>query len=249
MTDSAPTRGLFTRAIDKFRIVAIRNQADRITRALDRAQLRLLIEAQGTYQPVLRNGRYEGSDPRDCVERWRLIEPHIPKDARSAADLGCGQGYFPLRLAERGLVSIGVDSSGPLLDMAWRQVRLNDRRGVGFINATVSHEFVDQMPAVDVVIFFSLLHHLMYLNNVEWCAELLRRLRPKVKQAMFFDMGQSNEPFHEWSALLPDMGPDPGAWIVRFLGDNGFPNAQVIGHVPADRKRDPSVTRALVRAI
>lgn len=249
MTETMPTRGLLTRAIDKFRIVAIRNQADRITRVLDRAQLRLLIEAQGTYQPVLRNGRFEGSDPRDCVERWRLIQPHIPADATSAMDLGCGQGYFPLRLAEHGLVSVGVDTSGPLLDMGWRQVRLNGLRNVGFLNADVSHEFVDRMPTVDVVIFFSLLHHLMYLNDVAWCAELLRRLRPKVRKAMFFDMGQSNEPFHEWSALLPDMGPDPGAWVVRFLAENGFPDSTVIGHVPADRKRDPKITRALVRAI
>lgn len=249
MTDTTPRRSVVARAIDKLRIVAVRQQAERVTRVLDRAQLRLLIEAQGTYQPVLRGGRFQGSDPRDCVERWRLIEPYLPAGATCAADLGCGQGYFSLRLAERGVVTTGVDRSGPLLDIAWRQVRLNGLRNVGFINADVSHEFVDRMPAVDIVIFLSLMHHLMYLNTVEWCAELLRRLRPRVKKAMFFDMGQSNEPFHEWSALLPDMGPDPGAWLVRFLAENGFPDSQVIGHVPADRKRDVTITRALIHAI
>jgi 2-polyprenyl-3-methyl-5-hydroxy-6-metoxy-1,4-benzoquinol methylase len=248
MTETPTPRPLLRRAIDKFRIVAVRRNAERATRWLDHAQLRLLIESQGTYQPVLRGGSFQGSDPRDCVERWRVIEPHMPQNAGSAADLGCGQGYFSLRLAERGLVTIGVDSSGPLVDMAWRQARLNGVKGVGFVNASVSPEFVDRMPAVDVVIFFSLMHHLMYLNSVEWCADLLRRLRPKVKQAMFFDMGQSNEPFHEWAALLPDMGSDPAAWIVRFLADNGFTNSEVIGQVPADRNHDASITRAIIRA-
>lgn len=235
--------------MDKLKIVAIRQPAARLLHLLDRAQLKLLVTTQGAYQPVLRHGRFEGADPRSCEARWNVIEAHVPPDARTAVDLGCAQGFFCLKLAARGLTAIGVDSGGSIIDTAWRQARLNDLKGVGFINDDISHDFIDRMPEVDVVIFLSLMHHFMYLNDVAWCAELLRRLRPKVKKAMFFDMGQSNEPFHEWSAWLPDMGTDPGAWLVRFLAENGFPDSKVIGYVPADRHRDPNVKRAVISAI
>lgn len=241
-------RSLPRRAVDKLKIVAVRRPAARVLHLLDRVQLRLLVTTQGSYQPVLRGGQFVGADPRSCEARWSVIEPHVPAEAQTAIDLGCAQGFFCLKLASAGVTAIGVDSVGSIIDTAWRQARLNDLRGVGFIHADVSHEFVDRMPAVDVVIFFSLMHHFMYLNGADWCAELLRRLRPKVKQAMFFDMGQSNEPFHEWSALLPDMGADPGQWIVRFLADNGFRDSRVIGHVPADRHRGPDVKRAVIKA-
>lgn len=241
-------RSLPQRAIDKLRIVGVRQPAARLLNVLDRAQLRLLVTTQGAYQPVLKHGRFEGADPRSCEARWSVIEPHIPPDARTAIDLGCAQGFFCLKLAGRGFTAIGVDSVGSIIDTAWRQARLNNLKGVGFINDDVSHEFADRMPEVDVVIFFSLMHHLMYINSVEWCAELLRRLRPKVRKAMFFDMGQSNEPFHEWSALLPDMGADPGAWLVKFLAENGFTESKVIGHVPADRMKDTNIKRAVICA-
>jgi len=242
------TRSLPKRAIDKLKIVGIRQPAARLLHVIDRVQLKLLVTTQGSYQPVLRRGVFTGVDPRSCEARWQVIEPHLPADAKTAMDLGCAQGYFCLKLAGRGLTAIGVDTDGAIIDTAWRQARLNDLTGVGFVKDAVSHEFVDRMPEVDVVIFFSLLHHLMYINNIEWCAELLRRLRPKVRKAMFFDMGQSNEPFHEWSALLPNMGPDPGVWLVDFLKANGFTDSKVIGHVPADRMKDVNVKRAVICA-
>lgn len=211
-------------------------------------ELALLTYSQGSYQPLLRAGQFSGADPRSCDTRWRIIEPHLPSDARTAIDLGCSYGYFCLKLAERGMTTLGVDNLAPTLDVAWRQARLNGRQRVGFINDTISHEFVDRLPVFDVVIFFSLMHHLMYLNDVAWARELLRRLRPKIGKAMFFDMGHSREPGHEWSRLLPDMGPDPDAWIVRFLAENGFPRSRIIGHAPADKNDSPDVMRAVIHA-
>lgn len=235
------------RLAGKLRLELIRKPARRLSAVLDRAQLRLLEASEGTYQPVLKRGEFVGADPRNCAERWALVEPRLPRTPGSAIDLGCSYGYFCLKLAERGVVALGIDNLAPTIDMAWRQAQVNDRHRVAFMNETITLELVDQLPTVDTVIFFSLMHHLMYLNGPDWAAELLRRLRPKIRDAMFFDMGQSNEP-EGWAPLLPDMGPRPAEWIQAFLQRNGYPDTTLIGEVKADRHAASSVTRALFHA-
>ncbi len=241
-------RSLVRRAYHKLKIVAYRQPALRATRLLHNVNFRMLLHTQGSYQPVLQNGRFVGADPRDCTQRWDIIEPHLPPGARSALDLGCAQGFFTVQLARRGLIAIGVDNLASALDLAWHQCRINDIPGVGFVKEDITHEFVERLPQFDVVVFLSLMHHLIYIHGVEWCAELLRRLRRKVNMALFFEMGQSNEYFHEWHTLLPDMGPNPSEWIGRFLEAQGFRAPQVIGSVPADKYEDPLVHRAVIKA-
>lgn len=254
MTAAAPPSAatsrpsIVLRAYHKFKLVAAERGAGPAARGLARMHFRLLRGTQSVYQPLLLGGTLVGHDSRDVARRWSMIEPHLPPDARTALDLGCAQGFFALQLARRGLTSIGVDNMPTSLDMAWHQARLNDVGRVGFIRADITPEFVDSLPESDIVMFLSLFHHLMYIHGVEWAAELMQRVRRKTKQAMFLDMGQSNEYMHEFHAWLPDMGPDPGRWIIDFLKQQGFTGAEVIGSVPADKYKDPNIQRALVKA-
>ena len=242
-------RSLAIRAYHKLKIVAYRQPALRVARLLHKVNFKMLLHSQGSYQPVLQNGKFVGYDARDCGQRWDIIEPHLPPDARSALDLGCAQGFFTVQLARRGLIAIGVDNLSSALDVGWHQCRTNDISGVGFIKEDITHEFVERLPQFDVVVFLSLMHHLMCIHGVEWCAELLRRLRQKVKMALFFDMGHSREYLHEWHELLPDMGPNPSEWITKFLETQGFRDPQIIGSVPADKNLDPLIQRTVIKAV
>ena len=92
------------------------------------------------------------------------------------------------------------------------------------------------------------MHHFIYKNGMEWSAQLLQRLRKKVNMTLFFDMGQSNEFYHRWHSLLPDMGSNPAEWIIDFLQTQGFTQCEVIGKVPADRHLNPPIERFLIKA-
>ena len=69
-------------------------------------------------------------------------------------------------------------------------------------------------------------------------------LRQKIGKAMIFEMGQSDESFHDWSRKLPDMGGDPHAWIEQFLRSCGFSRVTKIGESDSYRS---GVKRAIFR--
>lgn len=242
-------RPLAKRAYHKLKEYSWRRPTLRMAQLLNRTSFELLLRTQGNYQPVIKNGKLRaGSDPRDCYQRWDLISKNLPTGSQTALDLGCAEGFFTIQLARRGLFALGVDNFRLALDIARQQCINSDLVNVGFIKQKVTHSFIESLPQFDVVLFLSLMHHFLYQNGTEWCAKLLKGLRQKVTGALFFDMGQSNEFYHEWHALLPDMGSNPSEWIINFLQTQGFTQCEVIGTVPADRHLNPPIERFLIKA-
>ena len=245
----SPWRTLPRRAYHKLKEFLWRKPALRTARFLNKASFEIILHTQGHYQPVNNDGRLKlGSDPRDCHQRWDLISKNLPPESRTALDLGCAEGFFTIQLARKGLIALGADNLRVALDLARHQCINNDLSNIGFIKQGITHSFIENLPAFDVVLFLSLMHHFIYKNGMEWSAQLLQRLRKKVNMTLFFDMGQSNEFYHRWHSLLPDMGSNPAEWIIDFLQTQGFTQCEVIGKVPADRHLNPPIERFLIKA-
>ena len=51
------------------------------------------------------------ANPSYPESRWKLIEPHVPRDltGKTVLDLGCNAGYFSIKLRQRGAQVLGVD--------------------------------------------------------------------------------------------------------------------------------------------
>jgi cyclopropane fatty-acyl-phospholipid synthase-like methyltransferase len=180
------------------------------------------------------NGKILANGERQCSDRWAIIAKVLSEGADSVLDLGCAEGYFVSHAAqEYGCFSLGIDADARRLTLAQDFNLINKNNGAGFMRANLTMDFLRKLPTFDVVIFLAVLHHLMYEHGVDYAREFMSHLRAKTNKAVVFEMGQSNEKSMSWASLLPDMGPEPHAWIKDFLLSCGFTNVVKAGETDA----------------
>ena len=88
------------------------------------------------------------------IDAFRPLLAQIPATARSALDVGCGEGFASRALAARGLAVTGVDLDVPSLDTA----RAQFSRGIAYFEADVMT--ADLPGNYDVIAALAVLHHL-----------------------------------------------------------------------------------------
>lgn len=197
---------------------------------LQRVIFARVVRSVNTYQPVVLEGKQLTRGDRDCEYRWAMME-HLFRDRNvtSILDLGCAEGYYVLRAAEeRGCVALGVDADIRRTYIGQGCAFLQKAQGVGFMTSYVTPDFVNKLPRFDLVICFSLFHHVIISNGLDYARCLMQKIRAVTGKAFVFDMGQSDESYHEWSGLL-SMEPDPATWIAAFLKDAGFTSVSILG--------------------
>lgn len=201
--------------------------------------LRSLVRSFGVYHPVDSRGHQLAIGERGCDDRWELISQQMSRvGASTLVDLGCAEGYFVRRAAAQfGCVSLGVDGDVRRLMIAQTAAVADGDDRAGFMLAKISPEFLQRMPVFDVVLYQSMMHHVMYEHGINYSLEILQLIRRKTARALIFDMGQSNEVASAWARLLPDMGSDPHAWIQSFIESAGFSDVRKIGETDAYREK------------
>lgn len=111
----------------------------------------------------------------DDDRRWnysihyqRRVVELIPDTARTAIDVGCGDGMFARELASRGLVVTAIDSDGPTIERALAQ----DVSGITYIEGDVlTHDLPRE--GFDVVSAIALLHNMDLTAGLERLKELV----------------------------------------------------------------------------
>ncbi len=206
-------------------------QFSRPCRWLQKFTISRLVRSFGTYQPVTLAGSVLAAGDRGCVERWLMMERVLSgADAGSVLDLGCAEGYFTRRAAAAvNGIALGIDGDIRRVTVAQSIASYEGISGVGFLHAQIAPEFVAKLPMFDVVIFLSVLHHVMSADGVDAARRLMQILRTRTIKRLIFDMGQSNETQFDWAKTLPPMEPDPVVWIADFLIQCGFSSIEVLG--------------------
>lgn len=217
----------------------VSDSMSRIPTVLYDLALRSLVRSYDVYHPVSLKGRQVAIGERGCEDRWQLIAQQITRvGATSLVDLGCAEGYFVRRAAaETGCVALGVDGDVRRLMVAQTAAIADGDDRAGFMLAPISPDFLNRLPIFDVVLYQSMLHHVMYEHGIDRSLEILRLIRRKTAKVLIFDMGQSNETARAWARLLPDMGPDPHTWIQSFIESAGFSDVRKIGETDAYREQ------------
>ena len=176
------------------------------------------------YHPVpWEQGRQRGL--RKVHNRWALISAHCDLRGATVLDLGCSGAYMSFRAAETAARVIGVDADEAIIE---RNRRLAAERGldnVEFVHARLSPQVIRDLPQADFTFFLSVFHHeLVGSEAYDWNDEQARegdvhQMMAAVadrSHTLVFEVGEPHE-CHEWAAKLPDMSPDPVAWITRHL--------------------------------
>ncbi len=201
---------------------------------LHKAVIRRLIKQIEPYHPISIQGKPIANGERGCSDRWAVISEVVSKCPNTVLDLGCAEGYFVCRVArDYGCFVLGVDADVRRLTIAQNVSLLNKSERAGFMYAHITPDFLRKLPRFNVVIFLSVLHHIMYEHGVDYAREFMKIIREKTAKSLIFDMGQSNETSMHWATLLPDMGPNPHEWIAEFIRSCGFSEVIKAGETDA----------------
>jgi hypothetical protein len=182
---------------------------------IDLIRLKLDAFPGGIYQPVPGLPVRRAKRATGTQSRWEAIEQVVERlGVRSAMDVGANVGYFPIKLAQRGVPSVAVESDRRSVRTMATAVRRNRLNSVAVMEAELRPDTVQLLPATDCTILLSVWHHLVREQGMETATQLLRALWERTGKVMFFDTGGEEMPD---SYGLPHMLPSARAWLSDYL--------------------------------
>lgn len=169
-------------------------------------------------------------DPRACRARFQAADA-VLADLKlpSVLDVGCNQGYFTFRFAEKGGICLGVDNDRAELMAARARAEGRKVRNIAFLEMTLDRESMQGLPVSDVVVCLSVFHHWVRHYGQADAEEMLAMLAAKAGKALVFDSGQPEETSTSWAQALAFMQPSGPVWITRHLESLGFSQVKEIG--------------------
>ncbi|MFD8734946.1 hypothetical protein ACFV06_08475 [Streptomyces sp. NPDC059618] len=182
--------------------------------------LRLKLDAlpDGVYQPVPGVHVRKAKRSVGTGSRWAAMAPVVERlGVRSALDVGANVGYFPIKLAQRGIPSVALEADPKCVRTAMTAVRRNGLDNVAVMSLEFRPDTVGLLPATDCTLLLSLWHHLVRELGLGTATDLLRELWGRTGKVMFFDSGEDEMP---GSFGLPRMVPTPDAWLTEYLEKN-----------------------------
>jgi tRNA (mo5U34)-methyltransferase len=175
----------------------------------------------------------------DPVQRWELIEPHLPDDleGKSVLDVGGNSGYFSLRMKQRGagrclmVEPVAVDQATFVFEQFGVEVEV--------VCEDVHTYCLTTDERFDYVLFLGLFYHLKYPVLV------LDRLAEMTKELIFFQShieGPFPQPTAVEEAPLSTLGR-ARRFAARKLDPGQAPEAGEVGDVDRDELQSASFPR------
>lgn len=170
------------------------------------------------------------NDPRACNARFKAVDAVLVDLKRpSVLDVGCNQGYFTFRFAEKGGICIGIDNDRAELMAARARAKVHKVRNVAFLEMTLDKECTQGLPVSDVVVCLSIFHHWVRHYGQDGAEEMLGMIAAKAGKALVFDSGQPEETSTSWAQALSFMQPSGPEWIAKHLESLGFSQVKEVG--------------------
>lgn len=187
------------------------------------------------YHPVVNEaGQYVGGT-RDVYTRLKEIKDRVDLKDKILVDLGCQTGFFSISLAPYVKRVIAIDSDPEALKVASGDANKFGITNIEFINASVTSEILEKLPDDSVILFMSVLHHIVidsksYRNNGSMSQsgydELLKILRKKAS-TLVFEMGEVTEKIH-WARDLKKVVKKQKPWIYQNVFQHSYSNIDEI---------------------
>jgi hypothetical protein len=210
-----------------------------VDRGLERIHFELDRRPALDYQPLPWLGVAHADREAGVVSRWEALEPWLGRLAiRSAIDLGCNVGYYPISLGLAGVAAIGVEPDPKLFRIFRYAIRRLGLDHVGALDLKITPNTVAMLPRGNLIIFFAVWHHLVRAYGLEEASRMLRVTWERADKAMAFETGEGEMPP---SYGLPDFTPDASTWLTDFLHEQcaGGSVVHLGRHDAFDPKRRP----------
>jgi SAM-dependent methyltransferase len=159
---------------------------------------------------------------RDTNDRYDAILSNIDEYPGSLIDLGCNQGFFVLKAADKGSFSVGIDHDWFEIIWARAIAEKNNVNKALFMNAEINSLFISSMPSFDMVVCTSIFHHWVRIYGKDEAFKMMKLIALKTNKYLVFETGQHDEIATRWYKELDFMGDDYERWVVDFLHEIGF---------------------------
>jgi SAM-dependent methyltransferase len=211
-----------------------------VTYKFDRLWLRLklAVRAKSRYLGAYQANPFAADSQnsiggRQCADRFSAFSKLLPDgEPLSTLDIGCNDGYFTFRMAERGGLAVGVDSGSVQIDNAQDLARLHKIPNAVFARIDIDDRSISGLPRVDLVICLSIFHHWARKLGEENAKGIMRRLAERTRRYMVFETGQPDETNTDWAKDLLFMGADHDAYVLNLLREIGFESVINLGQFP-----------------
>jgi len=171
----------------------------------------------------------DGDSIRVCQDRFISIDSELPNEPLSCLDIGCNEGFFTFKIAERGGFCMGIDSGRNEIMIAESIKEINCIENVSFVNMKISLDSFKGLPSFDVIFLLSVFHHIVRHNDIEYAKIFMLELFVKNHKYLVFETGQPDEEGVDWTKDLFFMLPNPEAWVKNMLLSVGYSSVKVIG--------------------
>jgi len=176
---------------------------------------------------------------RDCSDRFDAISNNLPHTPLSCLDIGCNEGYFTFKFAERGGFCVGLDAGRNEIMIADAIKQLNSVNNIVFSNSDVTLESLKGLPKFSLVIFLSVFHHIVRHNGLEYAKQYMNEISNINSKYLVFETGQPDEVTMSWAEEMSFMLPNIQVWVEEMLKDIGYDNIKVIGQHQAVKSTVP----------
>ncbi len=177
----------------------------------------LIEELPEIYQPIYGHPQLQASRSTHnhrldvLVHLVGELSAHLDRPLR-IVDLGSAQGYLTFTLAELGHHVVGIDSLGKNVAVARAIQAEHPQLDVQFIEGDITEcGSLVSLDDYDLVLGFSVLHHVAHRNGHASAVQLVTELATHVPHAVF-EMALASEPLY-WADALPT---DPRATLAPY---------------------------------
>jgi SAM-dependent methyltransferase len=201
----------------------------------------LILAARNASRKIADSRAYQVKVSDSLADRVALIDLAIPEGSQTVLDIGCNLGDVSIHCAERGLWTIGVDRSDPLVAKAMKRHR--GVRNCAFMVMDIQPDDIDRFPVFDVVLLLSVHHHWLMIYGPETSAAMLRALAAKVGRVLIFEGPSRRARYGDYPPDFIDNDEDSvTAYIESYLksrvGDL-FSNIRPLGRTRCVGEREP----------
>lgn len=172
------------------------------------------------YQNIYGYPEYSEGKSRDCKERLVYIEKIIKayqdysgKRELRVLDLGCAQGFYSFSLASFGCIVDGIDFNEQNIALC-KELQRENSLSCTFRQDVITKELVDQIAdgMYDVIMVFSVIHHIAHEHGFDYARELMTKLADK-SEYVLTELAVKEEPLY-WNENLPSKYE---AWFDKVL--------------------------------
>ncbi|MDR1185708.1 MAG: hypothetical protein LBK67_13080 [Coriobacteriales bacterium] len=173
-------------------------------------------------------------------ERWRLIQSSLPKNCRTAIDIGSNNGFFTLRLANEGIFAIGFEPDTELLQLAVVAACRNQEKLVAFSSLAITPDNVCSLPSVDITLMLSVAQRWVHQYGRDGMEKIIKEIWSKTERTMFFEIPNPVQSTKEskWLDFLGETEEKVEESIEYLLRDIGAEKIELLGYLPTDFRPD-----------